>query len=105
MRRQEKNRPASSRPASNRLRMVRLLTTLHIDSETTISWLPSSGQRCSLSRATARAIRDSLRRTTATILRLQELLHQSDETIERLREAAPDALPADIGAPPPDQTT
>ena len=80
-------KPAQIRsPGIEWLCMVRLLTTLHIDSETTISWLPSSGQRCSLSRSAARAIRDSLRRTTATILRLQELLHQSDKTLERLRD-------------------
>jgi hypothetical protein len=66
--------------------MVRLLTTLHIDPETTISWLPSTGQRCKLSRSTTRALRESLRRATATILRLQELLSQSDETLDRLRD-------------------
>jgi hypothetical protein len=85
--------------------MVRLLTTLHLDSETTISWLPSSRQRCTLSRTTARAIRDSLRRATATILRVQELLRQSDETIERLRTAAPGPLSASIDADPPGQPT
>jgi hypothetical protein len=97
--------PLRSRTASNCLRMIRLLTTLSIDSETSISWLPSSGQRCSLSRATARAIRDSLRRTTATILKLQELLHQSDETLRRLGASASDELAAGIEPPPPDQHT
>jgi hypothetical protein len=85
--------------------MVRLLTTLHIDSETTVSWLPCSGQRCSLSRTTAKAIRDSLRRTTAAILRVQELLHQCDETIQRLRAAAPGSLSAGIEPDPPGQPT
>jgi hypothetical protein len=85
--------------------MLRLLTTLHLDSETTISWLPCSRKRCRLSRSTARAIRDSLRRTTANILRLQELLRLSDETLERLRAADPSALPAGLESPPPDQTT
>jgi hypothetical protein len=69
--------------------MVRLLTTIHIDSETTITWLPSSRKRFSLSRATAQAIRESLRHTTATVLHLQELLSQSDETIERIRDTSP----------------
>ncbi len=85
--------------------MVRLLTTLHIDSETTVSWLPNSRQRCSLSRTTARAIRNSLRRATATALRVQELLHQSDQTMARLRAAAPDELSQSIELPPPGQPT
>ena len=85
--------------------MIRLLTTLHIDSETTISWLPNSGQRCSLGRSSVRAIRDSLRRSTAAILHLQDLLHQSEETIERLRAADPGPLPAGTEPPPTGQPT
>jgi hypothetical protein len=85
--------------------MVRLLTTLHLDSETTISWLPSSRQRYTLSRTTARTIRDSLRRTTATILRVQEMLRQCDETIQRLRAAAPGPLSAGIEPDPTGQPT
>jgi hypothetical protein len=65
--------------------MVTLMTTVYIDRETAISWQSSCKERCSLSRATAEAIRESLRRTTATILKLHELLSQSDETIRRLR--------------------
>jgi hypothetical protein len=80
--------------------MVRLLTTIHIDSETTVSWLPSSRQRCALSRATARAIRESLRRTTANLLKLQELLRQSEETIRRLQDPEPGTDPAQVQMPP-----
>ena len=80
--------------------MVRLLTTIHIDSETTVSWFPSSRQRCTLSRTTARALRESLRRTTANLLKLQELLRQSEETIRRLRDPAPGTDPAPIEIPP-----
>jgi hypothetical protein len=65
--------------------MVTLMTTLYIDSETAMSWQNSSKEHGSVSRSTAEAIRESLRRTTATILKLQELLAQSDATIERLR--------------------
>jgi hypothetical protein len=65
--------------------MVTIMTAVPVDSETAIAWQDSSRQRCSLSRTTVEAIRESLRRTTATILKLQELLSQSDETIERLR--------------------
>jgi hypothetical protein len=61
------------------------MTAVYIDSETAMSWQDSSKERCSLSRTTAEAIRTSLRRSTATLLELQELLSKSDETIERLR--------------------
>jgi hypothetical protein len=80
--------------------MVRLLTTIHIDSETTVSWLPSSGRGCALSRATARAIRESLRRTTANLLKLQELLRQSEETIRRLQDPTAGTPAAQIEIPP-----
>ena len=73
----------------NPLIMVRVLTTIHIDSETTISWLPSSRKCFALSRATARALRDSLRSTTATVLHLQELLSQSDAALGRIRDTSP----------------
>jgi hypothetical protein len=65
--------------------MVTLMTAVYVDTDTAISWQSSCKERSLLSRNTAEAIRVTLRRTTATILKLQELLSQSDETIERLR--------------------
>jgi hypothetical protein len=62
------------------------MTAVYIDSDTAISWHPSSKECRGLSRAAVEAIRNSLRRTTATVLKLQDLIVQSDETIERLRD-------------------
>jgi hypothetical protein len=81
--------------------MITLMTAIYIDSETALSWQRSSKECCELNRATAEAIRESLRRATDTLLKSRELISQSAETIERIRtaEAGVDGK-IDVGTPP-----
>jgi hypothetical protein len=63
------------------------MTAIYMDSETALSWQRSSKECCELDRATAEAIRESLRRATDALLKSRELISQSAETIERIRTA------------------